>query len=73
MPTPANPDSNNFRCNSCGRFFNTRVELDAHETECRLAKVASQTGKNELEAEDSQGHAKNDADVREFQHGTRPS
>ena len=39
MPTPAGPDTNRFRCNACGRYFNDSEELRAHEVECRVAKV----------------------------------
>lgn len=37
----AGPNTNQFRCESCGRFFNTQQELSEHETECRLAKAAT--------------------------------
>src|SRR5438309_7924896 len=41
----AGPDTNEFRCNACGRFFNSRSELSAHEGECRLAKAATASGR----------------------------
>jgi len=44
MPTPASPGSNQFRCDSCGRFFNTSDELRTHETECQAAKAAGSPG-----------------------------
>lgn len=37
----AGPNTNRFRCETCGRYFNTQEELAAHETECRLAKQAT--------------------------------
>jgi hypothetical protein len=37
----AGPDTNQFRCETCGRYFNTQEELTDHETECRLAKGAT--------------------------------
>lgn len=43
-PTPgrnAIPGTNQFRCETCGRYFNTRAELSQHETECRAAKAAT--------------------------------
>ena len=71
MPTPAGPGTNQFRCNACGRYFNTREELGAHEAECRVAKEATETGRQDLEREDREPHAPNDSDVREFEHGRR--
>jgi hypothetical protein len=73
MPTPAAPDTNNFRCNACGRYFNTQGELGVHEVECRRAKTATEEGRRELEREDSKPHQKNDHDSTEhpFQHGTK--
>jgi hypothetical protein len=57
----AGPDTNQFRCSACGRFFNSRGELSAHEGECRLAKAATPSGRQSLDQEDSSPHAKNDA------------
>ena len=37
----AGPNTNQFQCDSCGRFFNTEAELSTHQVECRLAKEAS--------------------------------
>lgn len=37
----AGPETNQFRCETCGRYFNTAQELSGHETECRAAKAAS--------------------------------
>ena len=37
----AGSDTNQFRCETCGRYFNTREELSQHDTECRLAKAAT--------------------------------
>ncbi len=37
----AGPGTNQFRCESCGRYLNTQEELSEHETECRLAKAAT--------------------------------
>ena len=41
----AGPGTNQFQCASCGRFFNTREELAAHEGECQLAKAATAAGR----------------------------
>ena len=43
----ASPGTNQFRCETCGRWFNTQSELAEHETECRAAKAATATGRNQ--------------------------
>lgn len=58
----ANPQTNQFRCSACGRFFNSQGELAAHEGECRLAKAATASGRESLEREDSTAHPQNDKD-----------
>lgn len=40
----ASPGTNQFRCETCGRFFNTQTELSEHEVECRAAKSATAGG-----------------------------
>jgi hypothetical protein len=40
----ASPGTNQFRCETCGRYFNTPSELSQHEIECRLAKAATSGG-----------------------------
>lgn len=40
----AGPETNKYRCETCGRWFNTREELAEHEPECQLAKAASNRG-----------------------------
>ena len=69
----AGPNTNQFRCNSCGRYFNTQNELSQHEPECRTAKVSTATGREELREEESRPHQPNDAESKEhpFQHGTK--
>ena len=37
MPTPQSPGTNQFRCEACGRHFNTRQELAEHEAQCAAA------------------------------------
>lgn len=37
----AGPNTNQFRCQTCGRYFNTQEELSQHEPECQLAKAAT--------------------------------
>ena len=71
----AGPNTNQFRCNSCGRYFNTQGELSQHEPECRTAKAATAAGREELKEEDSRPHQPNDAESKEhpFQHGTKQS
>jgi hypothetical protein len=72
MPSPASPGTNQFRCNACGRYFNTQQELSAHEPECRTAKVSTNTGREELERQDATPHEPNDAESKRerFKHGT---
>lgn len=72
MPSPAEPGMNQYRCNSCGRYFNTQEQLSQQEPECRTAKMATAEGKRELEAQDREPHKPNDAESKEhpFQHGT---
>jgi hypothetical protein len=71
----AGPGTNQFRCSGCGRYFNTRSELSAHEGECRLAKAATAGGRDSLREQDRTPHAPNDAESKEhpFQHGTKRS
>lgn len=73
MPTSASPGTNQFRCNACGRYFNTQAELGQHEVECRAAKASTQEGSRELREQDKQPHLPNDAESKDhpFQHGTR--
>ena len=73
MPSPAGPDTNQFRCSACGRWFNTQGELSVHEVECRAAKATTDQGRKDMEQEDNTPHARNDHDSTEhpFQHGTR--
>jgi hypothetical protein len=57
MPTGASPETNQFRCEACGRKFNTAEELKSHEVECAAAKATGsgsrQTGQgNREEGED---------------------
>lgn len=71
MPTPAGPNTNEFRCNACGRYFNTAAELRAHEPDCRAAKGATPEGAEELRREDQKTHLPNDQESKQhpFQHG----
>jgi len=55
------PETNQFRCNACARYFNTEEELTGHERECRLAKQATPAGRDALQREDALPHRKNDA------------
>ena len=72
MPTPADPGTNELRCNACGRWFITQAELSAHEVVCRNAKLTTEAGRRSLEHADTVPHSKNDHDSTErpFQHGT---
>jgi hypothetical protein len=72
MPTPASPGTNQFRCNACGRYFNTQQELSGHEIECRTLKQTTETGRRELEREDHTHHEPNDGETKQdrFKHGT---
>jgi hypothetical protein len=75
MPTPAGPGTNQFRCDACGRYFNTADELRVHEPECRLAKETTAAGRKTLEREELRPHDPNDVDKDQipFQHGTKPA
>lgn len=44
----AGPGTNQFRCATCGRYFNTQQELSEHETECRAAKAATPAGRGQM-------------------------
>jgi hypothetical protein len=72
MPTPAGPGTNEFRCDACGRWFNTESELASHQFECVMAKQTTEAGRRDLETQQHQDHQKNDHDSTEhpFQHGT---
>jgi hypothetical protein len=39
MPTESTPEMNRFRCEACGRKFNTSEELKTHNVECAAAKA----------------------------------
>jgi hypothetical protein len=43
MPTPASPETNQFHCKSCGRFFNEKDEFEKHERECAARQSRTQT------------------------------
>jgi len=43
----AGPGTNQFRCESCGRYFNTQSEFSAHQAECQLAKEATPSGREQ--------------------------
>jgi hypothetical protein len=64
MPSPAPEGTNQYRCNACGRYFNTEAEIRDHETQCRAAKMATEAGRESLAYEDSVKHPPNDADKR---------
>ena len=57
----AGPNTNQFRCSGCGRYFNTEPELSSHELECRTAKAATSAGRESLAHEDATTHAANDS------------
>jgi predicted nucleic acid-binding Zn ribbon protein len=73
MPTPASPGTDQYRCNACGRYFNTAQDLSDHAAECRVAKEATGAGAEQLREQDSRPHLPNDQESKEhpFQHGTR--
>ena len=56
----ARPDTNQLRCNGCGRYFNTPGELSQHEIECRTAKAATASGRDSLRHEDATPYQPND-------------
>ena len=73
MPSPADPGTNQFRCNACGRYFNTDEELRQHSFDCRAAKQSTKEGREELAEQDATPHLPNDQESKEhpFQHGRR--
>src|SRR5881227_1854314 len=75
MPTSAGPETNQFRCNACGRYFNTIQELRSHEIDCRVAKESTPEGRAELAAEDATPHLPNDQESKQhpFEHCRRQS
>jgi len=51
MPTPASPGTNQYRCDACGRHFNSEGELKEHARECMAAK---QSGSGDTRAAGAQ-------------------
>jgi hypothetical protein len=53
MPTEAKQDWNQFRCDACGRKFDTSEQLKTHRVECAAAKATGsgsrQTDQGKLE------------------------
>lgn len=53
MPTGATPEMNRFRCEACGRKFNTCEELKTHNAECAAIKAtgsgSTETGQGRRE------------------------
>jgi len=45
MPTSQSPGTNKFRCEACGRHFNTPQELTEHERECAAAQATGRPNK----------------------------
>jgi hypothetical protein len=43
MPTPQSPGTNQFRCDACGRHFNTEDELNRHRRECAAAQQSGRS------------------------------
>jgi hypothetical protein len=59
MTSQTDPETSNYRCASCGRFFNTPNELRQHETECRVAEETTAPGEQMLAVEDQKDYPKN--------------
>lgn len=57
----AAPETSQFRCSGCGRFFDSGTELSQHERDCLLAKAATASGRDSLAKEDASPHPRNDA------------
>lgn len=47
MPVPASPGTNQYRCELCGRYFNTQAELDEHQRDCAEAYRSGRPHKEE--------------------------
>ena len=59
MPTPASPETNQFRCDACGRHFNSAGELKAHQQTCVASKA---TGSGDQETDRSKREEGEDRD-----------
>jgi hypothetical protein len=49
MPTAAGPGTNEYRCASCGRFFNSEDEFTEHRKECEAREQRPREGGREHE------------------------
>jgi hypothetical protein len=59
MPTPAGPETNKFRCESCGRWFNAEGEFRVHQTECSAAEQTGAKPRKHIPAEEEEkSHAR---------------
>jgi hypothetical protein len=47
MPVPASPGTSEFRCEMCGRFFNTQGEIDEHQADCEQAYRSGRPNKEQ--------------------------
>lgn len=52
MPTPQGKDTNKYRCEACGRYFNTEGEFRDHERECLAAQQTGQQNKPKGQGKD---------------------
>ena len=71
----ASKGEHQFRCNACGRWFETETEFTEHTPECRLAKEATLSGRDQLSRQDRESHepGDRDSDKTPFLHRTKTS
>lgn len=55
MPTEAGPETNRYRCEACGRHFNTAEELREHAKECTAAKATGSGSKKTGQGDREEG------------------
>jgi len=60
MPTEQSSGTNKFRCEACGRHFNTRGELQEHQTDCLAAQQSGDPHKPHVD------HPREEGEDREW-------
>ncbi len=55
MPTAAGPETNSYRCEACGRHFNTEHELHEHAKECAAVKATGSGSKKARQGDREEG------------------
>ena len=60
MPAGHSPETNQYRCEACGRHFNTEPEIAEHQKTCVAALQSGQSGKSPIQ------HPREEGDDREW-------